>query len=123
MSDNSDSILNISPLNRRNNDILLNRRNNDILNIFKQNTNLGYVYVPFNSTSLYNEAEKKQNIITLHEKLDIYDNSVISINNIVKTYFGYEDDVKIPMAPTITQYIKWLHTIYVINKDIYLPPF
>ena len=100
-----------------------NNNNNNKHNIFKQNTNLGYVYIPYNSTSLYSEDKKQQNVITLNEKLDIYDNPVISINNTVKIYFGYENDINISTAPTITQYIKWLHTIYVINKDVYLSPF
>lgn len=86
---------------------------------FTKSTHYAYIYVPYKNEDLYVIGESRNNFVTLLEKMTLYDNPSISINHLVRAYF-YRDDL--PIMPTMTHYIKWLNTLYVVDKGVFVPP-
>lgn len=88
--------------------------------IFNSLTHYAYVYVPYKRKDLYHMDMNKNNVITLLDKIEIYDNPCISMNQVVKSFFHTE--ILPPVMPTVTQYIEWLNTVYIIDKQTFISP-
>ena len=69
--------------------------------IFKQSTDYGYVFCPFEETTTTHQC------MTL---LDIIPNSNISLNTIIKEYHQM---TTVPIDTSLEKYWKWLNSIYI----------
>lgn len=89
------------------------------MDAFRQSTDLAYVYVPCAKENFYYNRLKRCNVVSLIEKLNVYNNPTISINNVVKSYF---DDHHNVVSTDMEHYIRWLHTAYVVNERVFIHP-
>lgn len=92
------------------------------MSLFRRGTTLASIYVPFGEEDVYPTKNDTPLMVTLHQRLKVYDNPSISLNDIIKTYFD-ESARDMPLTSTTEQYIRWLNTIYIIPKEMYIPPF
>lgn len=89
--------------------------------LFREMTDYASIYQPLNEDEIWWRNLARCNAVTLFDKLEHYENSNVSFNDIILSFF---DVKKLPIvSPTLYDYYKWCSTTYLIKQDITIPPY
>ena len=77
------------------------------MSIFKELTEYGYIYVPFDETDI--TSNPMRSCVTL---LDTIPNSNISLNTIIQEYHNMD---ALPIDTSLEKYWIWLNSIRIMN--------